>query len=1139
MIELRGWASWNTDRCNVSRGVGCPCLIANQNNSLPCDAGYKCIKLQNVQEWDIFDLGKLQFSVQAMCERCSPQEICERGTIGGSVKHCPPGYNCSNSLYKQVDNGQWSDGVNGGVCGISTLLDQTAYVAEKVFTKINVLTGTYCPQGSVNPFSLCPQGYYCPNESISIPCGKGMLCKEGSVHPRMCDRLGICNGASQTWHIGVLLWGLFVFGLCLTGLFLQSKLSLPYRTNTLKSDGVLTNSQVDKYNSMIKTFKVENDALLRAPTLTHNFHQDAIATAESVIRTRQLTELTLLNLQVKVGERTILHPNSVTFKCCGVNAIMGASGCGKSTLLYALMGKIRQGQSGKLIMKTLLGTYDDDCEQGSQIDVDVHDVDLGSGEVNSSVLQLRAFVPQDDIVCGELTVRENIAFSMLLNVHHTGNMHLNSTVDWVMTQLQIKHIQNSIVGTVERRGISGGQRKRVSIGMGMACLPSLLLLDEPTSGLDATTSEALLNVLCGITRSGITVVSVLHQPRYECWMLLDQLLLLSKYGTLFFGSPTLAIMYFTRALSLSVNINENPADAIMDVISTREKDFTRSWVETGFTWCKIVNDMHPHLHAALNLDVFFEASTKRSTEYRVLYNGLELMSENDIVTPKDIREFVKHKFGMRSGLSIHQLSSWFQYISNRWGDGSVVTFRHLAIALQDITLTIKLQGKHENIIDKVDIINSLHNSSDISLKAIILARKFINNCRKRIQARNDKCQSDNSNSKTHLNDKKFIDEVIYFVLLLKAMGKVHPLLGVSNCSILPVVPENLNKERRIPVIEDPVLKLCWYIWVLLRRKLVSIWRSAWSVQVIMPFIAAVIVGKIHGSSWSAKDLSGNLTMAASCLGVLSAVTHIRTFALDRLVMMRDEMTLAYLVAYGVADFLWIGLVLPIVFGLPYWLLIAPYSGFEKWWIVWIGVCWWTSGVVYVIGVLPLALHWLNIMAAFIAVIFGAFINGLNSNVPQWLNDLSYAKWATESLLISEFQTGTIELKIQDNSHYSISTVAAVLGKHGFCKTVVGKTASVYDLLLTLLRTSNPWKGCITHLWILFLIGTIGRCVAALLLLCIENSEQIKLWLSSLQKKAYKKNVPFSTKSRRLSVVEANALWLSTYPIGVPYAQPKH
>lgn len=1157
MLELRGWASWNTDRCNVTRGEGCPCLLTNkpENNSLPCDAGFKCVKMQGVQPWDIFELGQLQYSVQATCEKCTPREICKKGTMGATVttvKSCPPGYDCSDVAYRPVGAGTWSDGFGGsGICGMPTLLNQSTYVAENVFGRIiggrAPLTGTYCPQGSVNPFGLCPRGYYCPNESVAVACGKGMLCKEGSTQPRFCDRLGVCDGHSQVWHIGMLLWALFVLGLCLGGLMIRGSVvgliggwfSKKTSSSTQGSDGVLSLAQVDKYRYLIKTFR-NDESIIRAPALPKVFNHDGRVTAESITRSRQLTELTLLGLEVKVGNRTILYPNSVTFKCCGVNAIMGASGCGKSTLLSALMGNVRQGQNGKLIMRTLMMGMED-CEHGSQPDIDVHCVDLGNGEVNSNVLQLRSFVPQDDIVCGELTVRENIEFSMLLNVHHTGNMHLRSTVDWVMEQLQIKHIQNSIVGTVERRGISGGQRKRVSIGMGMACLPSLLLLDEPTSGLDATTSEALLNVLGGLTRAGITVVCVLHQPRYESWMLLDQVLLLSKYGTLFFGSPTLAIMYFTRALNLSVNINENPADAIMDIISSHEKDFTKSWLDSGFSWCKDVNDRHPHLHAALKLDVFFEASTKRSPEYIVLYTGLELESETSVVNPKDVRDFIKHKLGMRSGLSIQQLTSWFEYISNRWGNGQVVTFKDLVIALQDITLSVKLQGKHDNIIDKAGIINSVQHGSGTSLKVITLVRRFISNCRKKVIEHNPQSQwlasQPSKTSKTHMHDMGFINEVIYFVLLLKAMGRIHPILGVSDSankiigsSTIPVISDTDITERRIPVVQHPTLRLCWYIWVLLRRKLLSIWRSAWSVQLIMPLVAAIIVGMIHGSSWGARDLPGNLTMAASCLGVLSAVTHIRTFALDRLVMRRDEMTLAYLVAYSLADLLWISLVLPLVFGIPYWLMIAPYSGFTKWWIVWIGVSWWTSGVVYVIGVLPLALHWLNIIAAFVAVIFGAFINGLNTNVPEWLNNLSYAKWATETLMVTEFQTGYIDLRLQDDPHYSISTVAGVLGRLGFCKTVVSKTVNVYNLLLMLLGSRNPWRECETHLWVLFLIGTVGRCIAAILLMSIENWEHIKLWIYSLKhhihKILHKKTAP--SRRRRRSSVEVNDLWMSTY-----------
>jgi ABC-type multidrug transport system ATPase subunit len=1150
MIALRGWADWGVDRCNnITRELGCPCLITYNvsQNVLPCNPGFKCVSLRGVQSWDAFSLGNVIYSVQATCERCGRYEICPRGTIISQT--CSPGYDCNGDGFSSnpVNPGYWSDGFGGGKCGMHTLLNTTVTFSSKVFDSVRggwaPLTGTFCPSGTISPFGLCPRGYYCPNETLALLCGKEMICKEGSIQPRKCSALAVCNGQTQVWHIGALLWALGVVGFCVIGLFIQFKLqnqiSKPSdvkRRSSTGNEGVLTTAQYEKYRHYIKTFRSGGEAVRRPPALPKSFQQETNVTAESIIRSRQLTELTILGLEVKVDKRTILYPNSVTFQPCGVNAIMGASGCGKSTLLTALMGRVRQGQSGKLIMKTLSEV--DDCESATT-GCDVHTVDLGSGEVDIAVQQLRSFVPQDDIVCGELTVHENIAFSMLLNVHQTGNMHLSSTVDWVMEQLQISHIAHNIVGTIERRGISGGQRKRVSIGMGMACLPSLLLLDEPTSGLDATTSEALMNVFGNLTRTGITVVCVLHQPRYECWMLLDQVLLLSKYGTLFFGSPTLAILYFTRSLNLKVNINENPADAIMDIISTHEKDYVQTWADNGFIWCKDVSESHPYLHVALNQDVFFEATTKRSGEYNVLFHGLDMASDDAVVTPKDIRDFIKYKLGMRAGFSIQQLNLWFEYISERWGDKTgQVKFKDLALALQDNTLTVKLKGKYENIIDKVSLVNSVHQNSATSLKVIFLVRKFISNCKKKLNKNSQHPWVASQRSAKQLNsshDKAFINEVCYFVLLLRALAKTHPHLGVSESTnklcarIIPAATEG----GRIPAITSSALRMLWYIWVLIRRKFLCIWRSAWSVQLIMPLIAAIIVGMIHGSSWRARDLPSNITMAASCLGVLSAVTHIRTFALDRLMMRRDEITFAYLIAYGTADLLWITIVLPLVFGIPYWLLVLPYSGWGMWWVTWIGVAWWTSGIVYIVGVLPLALHWLNIIAAFIAVIFGAFINGLNSNVPEWLNDLSYAKWATESILITEFQTGKVNIRIQDDPHYSISTVAGVLGRLGFCKSVIGKDINIYKLLQQLIESENPWNSCKTHIWVLFLIGTVGRIIAAILLLCIENSEHLKLWVETLRRLLYKKTAVKRTKRRRS--VDTNDLLMSTYHLGKPIA----
>merc|ERR1719450_1899014 len=102
--------------------------------------------------------------------------------------------------------------------------------------------------------------------------------------------------------------------------------------------------------------------------------------------------------------------------------------------------------------------------------------------------------------------------------------------------MNLSALLNSRVGTPERRGVSGGQRKRVSIAMEMVTRPMLLFADEPTSGLDSTTSHEVVRCLNGASgRLGTTVIAVIHQPRYETLLLFDELVLLGVGGCLVYA----------------------------------------------------------------------------------------------------------------------------------------------------------------------------------------------------------------------------------------------------------------------------------------------------------------------------------------------------------------------------------------------------------------------------------------------------------------------------------------------------------------------------------------------------------------------------------------------------------------------------
>ena len=159
----------------------------------------------------------------------------------------------------------------------------------------------------------------------------------------------------------------------------------------------------------------------------------------------------------KKTHKRILYDINGIFKP-GMNAILGPTGSGKSSLLDILADrKDRQGLEGQVLM---------------------------DGQVQTADFKYRVgYVVQDDIVSGTLTVRENLTFSANLRLSkHTTREQKRSIVRKVIEQLGLEKCSDTKVGTEYSRGISGGERKRVNIGMELVLSPSVLFLDEPTTG---------------------------------------------------------------------------------------------------------------------------------------------------------------------------------------------------------------------------------------------------------------------------------------------------------------------------------------------------------------------------------------------------------------------------------------------------------------------------------------------------------------------------------------------------------------------------------------------------------------------------------------------------------------------------------
>jgi len=250
-----------------------------------------------------------------------------------------------------------------------------------------------------------------------------------------------------------------------------------------------------------------------------------------------------LGLELAGGKR-VLQGVTGEFKAGRMCAVMGPSGAGKTTFMNTLCGKATYGKMTGSIRVN-----------GVETDI-------------SSFKSVTGFVPQDDIVHQDLTVREQIEFSAKLrNSVGTSQEMLQHITDDVLNVMQVDHIQNSIVGSVEERGISGGQRKRVNIGLELAAQPTVLFLDEPTSGLDSTSSLAVALSLKKMCELGMTSIMVIHQPRYSLFTLFDDVLLLGKGGQTVYLGPSLGAKSYFEGLGFEMPADENPADWFMDVLS--------------------------------------------------------------------------------------------------------------------------------------------------------------------------------------------------------------------------------------------------------------------------------------------------------------------------------------------------------------------------------------------------------------------------------------------------------------------------------------------------------------------------------------------------------------------------------------------
>jgi ABC-type multidrug transport system ATPase subunit len=236
--------------------------------------------------------------------------------------------------------------------------------------------------------------------------------------------------------------------------------------------------------------------------------------------------------------------------------IMGGSGVGKSTMLNMLHGKIRP--------------------LNGNIYINGHDINEEAALVKGMI----GYVPQDDMLIEELSVYQNLYFNARLCFGDYTEEQLKATVDKVLIDLDLYDIKDLQVGDVLNKKVSGGQRKRLNIGLELMREPVVLFIDEPTSGLSSFDSAKVMTLLKNQSLRGKLVFAIIHQPSSDILKMFDRLWILDKGGYMIYdGDPVEALVYFkTETSQANASESECPncgnieTDDILQIVEVKVID---------------------------------------------------------------------------------------------------------------------------------------------------------------------------------------------------------------------------------------------------------------------------------------------------------------------------------------------------------------------------------------------------------------------------------------------------------------------------------------------------------------------------------------------------------------------------------------
>lgn len=259
-----------------------------------------------------------------------------------------------------------------------------------------------------------------------------------------------------------------------------------------------------------------------------------------------------LTVHSQGNPKTLLNDITLAIGPSEFVGLIGPSGAGKTTLMLAMNGELTP-TSGR---------------------VQINGINLHQNE--QTFKGLLGYVPQDDIIHRELTVEGCLDYAIRLRYPDLSDQERKALLERTLNNLDLTSSRAVSIGTPEKKGISGGQRKRVNLAQELVADPLVLFLDEPCSGLDPKSDSDVMKLLRKLTDDGITVVLTTHNITEKNFRLLDKLIVVAEGGNLaYFGPADSACQYF--------DVKE--PEQIFDQLKTQKGSFWKQKYQTSSHCC--------------------------------------------------------------------------------------------------------------------------------------------------------------------------------------------------------------------------------------------------------------------------------------------------------------------------------------------------------------------------------------------------------------------------------------------------------------------------------------------------------------------------------------------------------------------------